>query len=128
MRSHASQVITASASYPSFLEEAVPVFLQVLRDGPAQHLAELTGQQIRKTLLEVLHRLPTNDSLRPFVKDILILMFHLLDVDNEENVLICLRIVIELHKHYRPPFSTEVSHPSAMMQSCIILLMITKST
>lgn len=104
-----NQVITASPQYASFLEEAVPIFLKVLRDGPAQHLAELSGQQLRKTLLEVLHRLPTNDHLRPFVKDILNLMFHLLDVDNEENVLICLRTVIELHKHYRPPFSPEVS-------------------
>lgn len=108
------EVMTASPQYPSFLDHAVPVFLRVLRDTPAQHLAEQSGQQLRKTLLELLHRLPTNESLRPFVKDIIFLMFHLLDVDNEENVLICLRIVIELHKHYRPPFSPEVSPQQAV--------------
>jgi transformation/transcription domain-associated protein len=35
-------------------------------------------------------------------------VFKLVETDNEENVLICLRIVIELHKQFRPPFSTEV--------------------
>ena len=33
----------------------------------------------------------------------------LLQVDNEENVLVCLRIIIELHKQYRPQINTEVS-------------------
>jgi len=53
-------------------------------------------------------RLPTNESLRPFLKPILSLMLKLLEIDNEENVLVCLRIIIELHKQYRPPFSQEV--------------------
>lgn len=29
--------------------------------------------------------------------------------ENEENVLICLRIIIELHKQFRPPITQEVS-------------------
>jgi transformation/transcription domain-associated protein len=29
-------------------------------------------------------------------------------IDNEENVLICLRIIIELHKQFRPQMSVEV--------------------
>ena len=36
-------------------------------------------------------------------------MFFLLEVENEENVLVCLRIIIDLHKQFRPSFSTEVS-------------------
>ena len=35
-------------------------------------------------------------------------MFFLLEVENEENVLVCLRIIIDLHKQFRPSFSTEV--------------------
>lgn len=30
-------------------------------------------------------------------------------IENEENVLICLRIIIELHKQFRPPITQEVS-------------------
>ena len=38
-------------------------------------------------------------------------MWHgdMFQTDNEENVLVCLRIIIELHKQYRPQISTEVS-------------------
>ena len=37
-----------------------------------------------------------------------LLHFNLVQVDNEENVLVCLRIIIELHKQYRPPICPEV--------------------
>jgi transformation/transcription domain-associated protein len=53
-------------------------------------------------------RLPTNDLLRPYVKPILTLMLKLLQIDNEENVQVCVRIIIELHKQYRPAFNPEV--------------------
>lgn len=56
----------------------------------------------------MLYRLPTNEQLRPYVKPILLLMLKLLEIDNEENVLVCLKIIIELHKQYRPQFSVEI--------------------
>lgn len=59
--------------------------------------------------MEMLYRLPTNETLRPYVRPILLLMLKLLEIDNEENVLVCLKIIIELHKQYRPQFSSEVS-------------------
>lgn len=67
-------------------------------------------QQVRKLILEMIHRLPTSDALRPHVKPLLSLMFKLLETENEENVLVGLRIIIELHKQYRPQFSPEIQH------------------
>lgn len=64
---------------------------------------------MRKLILEMIHRLPTSEKLRPYVKQILTLMLKLLQTDNEENVLVCLRIIIELHKQYRPAFNPEVN-------------------
>jgi len=61
-------------------------------------------------VLELLHRLPANEVLRPYVRPILTAVFKLLGIDNEENVLICLRIIIELHKQFRPQFSSEVQN------------------
>lgn len=58
----------------------------------------------------MIHRLPTSEILRPYVKHILTLMLTLLKIDNEENVLVCLRIIIELHKQYRPEFNPEVCY------------------
>lgn len=42
-------------------------------------------------------------------------MLKLLEIDNEENVLVCLKIIIELHKQYRPPFSPEVRKKTIMI-------------
>lgn len=38
------------------------------------------------------------------------MFFHhfIFQIESEENVLICLRIIIELHKQFRPPISQEV--------------------
>ena len=35
-------------------------------------------------------------------------MFALVEVENEENVLVCFRVTIDLHKHFKPPFTKEV--------------------
>ncbi|XP_013399832.1 transformation/transcription domain-associated protein-like [Lingula anatina] len=35
-------------------------------------------------------------------------MFKLLEIENEENVLVCLRVIIELHKQYRPQMNSEI--------------------
>lgn len=56
----------------------------------------------------MIHRLPTGELLRPYVNLILTTMLKVLQTDNEENVLICLRIIIELHKQFRPAFTPEV--------------------
>lgn len=53
-------------------------------------------------ILEILYRLPANDQLQVYVRPILNLMMELLGTDNEENVLVCLKIIIELHKIYKP--------------------------
>ena len=43
-----------------------------------------------------------------FMQPTLSVMFSLLETENEENGLVCLRIIIELHKQFRPPVSPEV--------------------
>ncbi|KAL3903756.1 MAG: hypothetical protein SGPRY_011546, partial [Prymnesium sp.] len=59
-------------------------------------------------LLEVLNRLPNNETLRPHVQTMLSLCMHLLEIDNEENAVICLRIIFDLHKNFRPSLEREV--------------------
>ena len=36
-------------------------------------------------------------------------MFKLLAIENEDNVLICLRTIIELHKAFRPEHRTDIT-------------------
>ncbi|KAF7269505.1 transcription-associated protein Nipped-A isoform X2 [Rhynchophorus ferrugineus] len=102
------EMILNSAHYPTFLDHSVKIFLKILEEGEPHFIAEYNIQQVRKLILEMLYRLPTNEQLRQYVKPILRLMLKLLEVDNEENVLVCLKIIIELHKQYKPSFSSEI--------------------
>ena len=102
------EVIVSSPQYPTFLDHAMKNFLKILQDGEPLFIAEYNIQQVRKIILEMIHRLPTNEHLRLYVKQTLNLMFKLLERENEDNVLICLRIIIELHKQYRPQYSSEI--------------------
>lgn len=97
-----------SSQYPAFLDHLMKIFLKILQDGEPHFISEYNIQQVRKLILEMIHRLPTNEYLRPYVKQILSLMLKLLETENEENILVCLRIIIELHKQYRPTFNPEV--------------------
>jgi transformation/transcription domain-associated protein len=98
-----------SQHYPTFLETAIPIFLQLLREGEPQFIADSPAQQLRKLVFELIHRLPANDSLKGHVKVLLSAMFSFLEVENEENVLICLKVIIELHKQFRPSYSNEIT-------------------
>jgi transformation/transcription domain-associated protein len=110
--------------------EVLNIFMNYLKNGEYQFLSESPVQkaciqklnnffcliklieqflQTRKAVLEMLHRLPMSEMIRPHVNIILSLMLQLIQNDNEENVLICLRIIIDLHKQYRPPFYSQVS-------------------
>nr|XP_057918223.1 transformation/transcription domain-associated protein isoform X2 [Doryrhamphus excisus] len=102
--------VTSSPQYSTFLEHIIPRFLTFLQDGEVQFLQEKPTQQLRKLVLEIIHRIPTNEHLRPHTKHILSVMFRFLEIESEENVLICLRIIIELHKQFRPPISQEIHH------------------
>ncbi|XP_037947653.1 transcription-associated protein 1 isoform X2 [Teleopsis dalmanni] len=104
------EYIIQSASYPSFLEHSLKVFMRILQEGEPQYIQENAGHHVRKLILEMIHRLPISENLRQHVKPIISLMLRILRVDNEENVLICLRIIIELHKHYRPSYNPEIQH------------------
>lgn len=102
------QVILGSSQYPQFLDHSLKIFLKILQDGEPHFIAEYNIQQVRKLILEMIHRLPLTDTLRLYMKSILVLMLKLMEIENEENVLVCLKIFMELHKHYRPAYSPDV--------------------
>ncbi|KAG8178737.1 hypothetical protein JTE90_027055 [Oedothorax gibbosus] len=102
--------IVANPQYPSFLEHMLKVFIRILQEGEPDFILEHTPHQMRKLILEIIHRIPTNQTLLPHVKNILNVMFKLLEIENEENVLVVLRIIIEFHKTFRPPYSAEIAN------------------
>jgi transformation/transcription domain-associated protein len=51
--------------------------------------------------LEILHRLPLNDHYKEYAKDIMALLMQILRTDNEENAVLSLKIIIDLHRNYK---------------------------
>lgn len=50
--------------------------------------------------MEIIHRFPYNESLKPYVIDLMESMMDLLAKDNETNAVISLKIIVDLHKTY----------------------------
>lgn len=64
--------------------------------------------KFRHVILEILHRLPNNEILKPYVQELLLLVMNVVDVDNEDNAIQGLRVVFDLQKNYRPQLESEV--------------------
>lgn len=90
------------------LEQTITTFLTYLETTEPQFISERPCQKLRKLILEMIHRLPAVDALREHIGHIIKIMFRLFKIDNEENVGIVLRIIVELHKAYKPEFMPEI--------------------
>ena len=93
--------IAHTSEYGNFLRCLFPVFTKALREGVPQ-FREGDEQKIRLVLLEILNRLPNTEVLRQYVPKLLELVMDILMVDNQENALICLRIIFDVHKNFSP--------------------------
>lgn len=111
------EILVNNPQYPAFLDRSLKIFLKYLVESETVYIIEHNGHLTKKTILEILHRLPSNDYLKKYVKDILDCMFRLVEIENEENVLICLRIIIELHKQFRPFYCEEVQKFLLLVQN-----------
>ncbi|CAH8640584.1 unnamed protein product [Heterobilharzia americana] len=74
-----------------------------------ENLQETGAHQLRRLCLEIIQKIPNGDHVRPLARPLLEMLFKLVEVENEENVLICVKLIIDIHKFYRPSFSTDVS-------------------
>ncbi|GAB5370731.1 hypothetical protein AAMO2058_001518200 [Amorphochlora amoebiformis] len=99
--------IAHTSEYENFLKCLFPVFANALSEG-APMTVECDEQKIRNVLLEILNRLPNNEVLRPYVNQLLRLVMQILTIDNQENALICLRIIFDVHKNFSPNLESEV--------------------
>ena len=95
--------IVHTSQYATFLQSILPIFVQTLtRSTKPNNDTESIENKIRRVTLEILHRLPCNDTLRPHASTILSVSMDVLKNDYEENALIAIKITFDLHKTYRP--------------------------
>ncbi|KAF8410452.1 hypothetical protein HHK36_002981 [Tetracentron sinense] len=100
--------IAHTAEYSKFLKCYFRAFSIILTDLTTPQLCENPDHKLRNIVLDILNRLPHIEVLRPFVQDLFRLALQVLTLDNEENGLICIRIIFDLLRNFRPTLETEV--------------------
>lgn len=100
--------IVHTSEYSNFLKSYFRVFSTVLTQLTKPQTTDSVEHKLRNVILEILNRLPHSEVIRLYLQDLLKLLMHVLTSDNEENGLICLRIMFDLHRSFRPALEAEV--------------------
>ena len=107
-------------TYAQLIDDAMRKFIFVLTHSEPQFIAESLTHQLRKKALEIVQR--TTSMLSTFtsslvdhrlaiIRDMLSLIYQLVDKENEENVIVCLKIIIDYHRHLKQiSLHMEVQH------------------
>jgi transformation/transcription domain-associated protein len=91
--------------YARYLSLLLPAFTKILRESPPVFdPAEQDQQKLRHMLLEIIQRLPHNESLRSWADGIMSLMLWLLRVENEDNGVVCIKIIIDHNRTFKEEY------------------------
>lgn len=100
--------IAHTAEYLNFLKCYFRAFSVILLQITKPQFTDNPEHKLRNIIVEILNRLPHSEVLRPFVQDLLKVAMQVLTTDNEENGLICIRIIFDLLRNFRPTLENEV--------------------
>ena len=94
---------TQGSTYATFLQKLIPVFLATL-SGPPVFTSTSPEQKVRQTVLEIIHRLPLGATdggvAEPYADKVVDACLALVRVENEDNAVLCLKIVMDFCRHY----------------------------
>lgn len=97
--------------YTSYLSHLLPAALSLLApESPAPSITisftrDAVDQKLRHCLLTFIQKLPHTDPFRQYEKDVMDLMIRLLALENEENALVCVKVVIDGFRSHRVSLS-----------------------
>jgi len=100
--------VVQTPEYGSFLQCIFPALRDLVRYKSREQLEDNAENRIRHGILEIFVKFPTTEPLRPFVSDLMVLALRIVELDNEDNACIALKIILDLHKVYRPNLESYV--------------------
>jgi transformation/transcription domain-associated protein len=109
-------------TYSQLIDDAMRNFLRVLSETESQFISESTVQQLRKKTLEIIQRTTSilnsnylsSEQRNILIRDILVLIYSLVEKENEENVIICLKIITDYHRLLKSLLNNEVKKKEAL--------------
>lgn len=94
--------------YALFLKHVVPAFVAVLESTPCSFVADAPEQRLRHIVLETTHRLPQQEVLKPYADTLMTAMLNVLRDDNEDNAVLALKVIIDLHRSFKAVLQDQV--------------------
>ncbi|KAJ3037893.1 hypothetical protein HDV00_001237 [Rhizophlyctis rosea] len=94
--------------YARILGILIPCFNRILIEEPPSFASNSMEQKLRSTILDIIHRFPSNEYLKTFASDLIKTILHIFRVDNEENAITALKIMVELHRQYKQYLEDDV--------------------
>ncbi|CAF0709284.1 unnamed protein product [Brachionus calyciflorus] len=96
-------------TYSQLIEDAMHKFVRLLTETEPQFLVESSVHQLRKKILEILQRTHPFLNLTQaqfekrltLIREVLHVIYQLLEKENEDNVILCLKIIIEFYKYLK---------------------------
>ncbi|KAK3299398.1 uncharacterized protein B0H64DRAFT_371754 [Chaetomium fimeti] len=114
---------TAGPSYTTFLNRLMPIFIHILRQPCVlnTYLADQANtQKLRNCVLEILHRLPTSQSppepFEKFAEETVDLLMQLVRNDNEDNAVLCVKIISDIMRHQHKAMGNKVQAFLSLIQ------------
>ncbi|VDK69125.1 unnamed protein product, partial [Onchocerca ochengi] len=99
------------ATTPAFQivqENLLRTFLKIFQDTVPQFIGENNTQQLRKLILELILRMNCNEIIKQYAKLILTQLTKVIQVENEENAIIAIKIISEHQRAFRAVFTPEI--------------------
>ena len=78
------------------------MFSQLLNQLPVQQQPDTSEHKLRRLIVDVLQRLPQNETVKPYIHELLCLALQVIRTDNEENALICMHIFSDVFRTHKP--------------------------
>lgn len=95
------ETFNGAAEYEYFLSHLVPIFVRRLEQVPVVFRSQAPEHKLRNAILELIHRAIMNDTFRPYAEQILDTLTAILVTENEDNGVLCMKIITSLHKAYK---------------------------
>jgi transformation/transcription domain-associated protein len=84
--------IVQSLDYSNYLELLLPVFIQLLNSVDVSFHSQDINQKLRMVVLEICHRLPQTEVLKPWVGELISCLMQVLENDNEDVASLALKV------------------------------------
>ena len=95
------ETFNGATEYEYFLKNLVPIFINTLNDVPVSFKSQNLEHKLRNTILEILHRSIMNETFQPYAERILDVVMKVIVIENEDNGVLCMKVITSLHKAYR---------------------------